>query len=105
MAKGKKTGGRVAGTPNKATHEVRDLARKYGPAAIEAAARLAGLVLVVAPNKEGDGEIEVPEGMAESEPARIAALQLILDRAYGKATQPLSGGDGEGPIEIRWLDR
>jgi len=105
MAKGKKTGGRIAGTPNKATHEVKDLARKYGPAAIEAAARLAGLVLKVAPNKEGDGEVEVPDGMAESEPARIAALQLILDRAYGKATQPLSGADGDGPIEIRWLDR
>lgn len=105
MAKGKKTGGRIAGTPNKATHEVKDLARKYGPAAIEAAARLAGLVLKAAPNKEGDGEVEIPDGMAESEPARIAALQLILDRAYGKATQPLSGADGDGPIEIRWLDR
>lgn len=105
MAKGKKTGGRVAGTPNKATSEVKALAGKYGPAAIEAAARLAGLVMKVEPNKEGDGEIEVPDGMAESEPARIAALQLILDRAYGKATQPISGADGEGPLEIRWLGK
>lgn len=105
MAKGIKTGGRVTGTPNKATSEVKVLAGKYGPAAIEAAARLAGLVLKVVPNKEGDGEQEVPDGAAESEPARIAALQLILDRAYGKATQPITGGDGEGPLEIRWLGK
>lgn len=103
---GKREGaGRKAGVPNKATHEVRDLARMHGPAAIEAAARLAGLILKVAPNKEGDGEMEVPDGVAESEAARVAALQIILDRAYGKATQPLSGADGEGPIEIKWLGK
>jgi hypothetical protein len=53
MAKGRKTGGRVAGTPNKATAEVRDLAREYTPVVIAELARLA---------------VE-----AESEQARVAA--------------------------------
>lgn len=80
-AKREKTGGRAAGVPNKATREIKDIAKAYGPAAIEAAARLAGLV------SEG-------EGKAESEQARLSALQLILDRGYGKATQAITGEDG-----------
>lgn len=31
-----KTGGRIAGTPNKATAEVKELAREHGPDAINA---------------------------------------------------------------------
>ena len=71
MAKGTKTGGRKAGVPNKATAEIRSLAREHGPAAIAELARLA---------KE-----------AQSEQARIAACNALLDRAYGRSqtSQPI----------------
>ena len=90
--RGVKTGGREKGTPNKSTSEVRDLARQHGPAAIQRAAELAGLVL-----DEGTGE---PVGQAASEQARIAALGIILDRAYGKPSQPLTAEDEDGVRQI-----
>jgi hypothetical protein len=65
MAKGTKTGGRKARVPNKATAEIRSLAREHGPDAIAKLARLA---------KE-----------AESEQARIFACNALLDRAYGRS--------------------
>lgn len=63
MALGEKTGGRQKGTLNRATAEVRELAGKHGPDAIEELARLA---------KE-----------ATNETARIAAIRELLKRAYG----------------------
>jgi hypothetical protein len=51
--------------PNKATAEVRLLAREHGPAAIKELARLA---------------ME-----AQSEQARISACNALLDRAYGRS--------------------
>ncbi|MGE3915430.1 MAG: hypothetical protein AB7F78_06990 [Hyphomicrobiaceae bacterium] len=96
--RGRKTGGRQAGTPNRTTNEVKDLARAHGPAAIEAVAALAGLVV--------DEATRQPIGMATSEQARLAALQIILDRAYGKAAQPLTG-DPEEPLQsnlvVEWV--
>lgn len=96
MAKGKKTGGRAAGTPNKATGEAKDLARAYGPDAIKRAAEGAGLV---------KDEAGVIVGRYESESAQMMALNTILDRAYGKAPQALTGEGGEGPVEllVQWL--
>lgn len=91
---GERRGGRVAGTPNKATVEIKDLAREWGPSAIGALAKLAGLHV---------GEDGMPLGMAESEQARIAAMTIILDRAYGKAAQPHTGEGGEGPVLIKDL--
>jgi hypothetical protein len=49
--------------------EIRALAQGHAPAALEALARLA---------------VD-----AESEQARLAACNALLDRAYGKPTQPL----------------
>ena len=69
MARGKKTGGRKAGTLNKVTAEVKTLAMQYGPNVLKELARLSI--------------------KAESEQARVAACREILDRAYGKAPQPL----------------
>ena len=69
MAKGRKTGGRVKGQPNKATAEIQDLARQYTDEAVRELARLAT--------------------KAESEAARVAAIKEILDRGYGKSKQPL----------------
>lgn len=67
---GKRTGaGRPKGARNKATEEVRVIAQKHAPAAIEELARLST--------------------GAESEAARVAASKELLDRAYGKAPQSL----------------
>ena len=73
MPLGKKAGGRQAGTPNKATAEVRALASEHGPVAIAELARLGT--------------------EAESEQARVSACNSILDRAYGKSRL-------SAPIEI-----
>ena len=89
MAKGQKTGGRVAGTPNTATREVKALAGSYGPAAVKALAKLAGLT---------------KEGGAESEAARVAAIKEILDRAYGKAAQ-IVAGDADAPLIFQEIRR
>lgn len=65
--RGKKTGGRSKGTPNKATADVMALAGNYADSAMRELARLAT--------------------GAESEQARVAACREILDRAYGKPAQ------------------
>ena len=84
---GKRPGsGRKAGTPNKVTADVKEMAQQFGPDAIYEAAKLAGLI---------DGGAY----KAESEPARIAAINIILDRAYGKATQVIGGEDGQALLQ------
>lgn len=85
MAKGQKTGGRVAGTPNKATAEIKAIAQKHGPAAIKEAVRIMT--------------------KSESDQARMAAIKELLDRGYGKAAQPVGGGDGTEPVRhlFGWL--
>lgn len=80
MAKGQKTGGRRAGTPNKTPREDRTLAQKFGPKAIEQIAAMAGLA-------------KDEKGKAEAEATRLGALNAILDRAYGKPSQPIGGDD------------
>jgi hypothetical protein len=74
----------VSGNPGgrpKAVEEVRELARAHCPAAIAELARLAL--------------------KARSECARIAAIRELLDRGYGKATQPLAGETGVAPIVLQ----
>lgn len=80
---GERRGGREKGTPNKATREIKEIARQYGPDAIEALAKLGGL--------KG-------EGAAESEQARISALNIVIERGYGKATQTIAG-DADNPLQ------
>lgn len=82
MAKGVKTGGRKAGTPNKATASIKDIAREYTDAAIRT------LVSVMA---GGEG---VPAA------AQVSAAKELLDRGYGKATQPVSGDPDGAPIQV-----
>lgn len=88
MAKGAKTGGRQKGTPNKATAEIKALAGKHTLTVVNELARLAT--------------------KAESEAARVAAIKELLDRAYGKPAQALTGEDG-GAIEViaklTWADK
>ena len=71
--------GRVRGTPNKATAEIKALARKHGPEAIKAIGKLAK-----------DDKV--------AQATRLAAWGVILDRAYGKARQVVSGDDDGPPI-------
>ena len=75
----------MSGSPDgrpKAVEEIRELARAHCPDAIAELARLA---------------VE-----AKSESARIAAIRELLDRGYGKATQPLADETRPdvGPIEF-----
>jgi len=69
--------GRPPGALNKATAEIKAAARKHGPEALKVLALLMK--------------------NAESEQAQIAAAKEILDRAYGKATQPI-GEDSDMPF-------
>lgn len=65
----KRGAGRPPGARNKATADIKALAREYVPEAMVELARLAA--------------------NAESEPARVAAIKEIFDRAFGKASQAL----------------
>jgi hypothetical protein len=70
-----KLGGRPKGSLNKVSCEIRALAQLSAPDAFAELARLA---------RE-----------AQSEQTRVAAIKEILDRAYGRPTQPIDG-DGQG---------
>ncbi len=67
---GERRGGRVKGVPNKATASIKEIAREYTDEAIKA---LVGVL------------------RSESGPARVAAARELLDRAYGKPSQPVEG--------------
>jgi hypothetical protein len=84
---GKGTSGNPNGRP-KVVFEIRDLARQYGPAAIAKLAELSGLA---------------PGTPAEAEATRVAAIKELLDRGYGRATQPLSSEDGTSPVMLHLL--
>ena len=48
--------------------------------------------------------IETLAGFAHQEAipphVRVAAIQILLDRGYGKAAQPITGENGEGDIRV-----
>ena len=75
--------GNPGGRP-KAAHDVQELARGYGPAGILKLAELAGLT-------------DAPG--AASEAAQIAALNALLDRGFGKPTQPIED-DGDTTPQV-----
>src|SRR5215510_12936646 len=76
--------GNPGGRP-KAVEAVRELARQHSPEAIEA------LVKVMTEGK--------------SEAARVAAATALLDRGWGKPTQPIAGDDEAGPVRIARIER
>lgn len=78
--KGKKTGGRHAGTPNKATVDVKAAAQVYTREAVE---RLAFWM------------------RSDNAPASVSASHGLLDRAHGKAPQALTGADGSPLIPAK----
>ena len=81
MAKGGKRpgAGRPAGSPNKVTSPLKELARQHTDAALNT------LVSILA---GGDG---IPAA------AQVQAAKELLDRGYGKPTQYI-GGDEENPL-------
>ena len=82
---GERRGGRTAGTPNKATAAIKELAGQYSDAAVK---RLAWLM-----------------ENAESEAAQVAAAKELLDRAHGRPAQAIVGEEGTQPIEllVSWI--
>lgn len=84
---GERRGGRKKGARNKATAEIKEIAMPY---AKEAVGTLADIM------KNG-----------ESEAAKVAAANSILDRAFGKAPQAHTGEGGTGPVQhamrIGWM--
>lgn len=68
---GERRGGRKPGTPNKVTADVRALAGKFGPKALNTLAK-------------------IMECKKEPAAARVSAAKEILDRAYGKSPQPFA---------------
>ena len=79
--------GRPKGVPNKATADIKAIAQPYGPAAIALLAEMSGLV---------------PGIRAEPDAVRVAALRELLDRGFGKATQPISGAAEGPPLAIEF---
>jgi hypothetical protein len=84
MAAGRKTGGRVKGTPNKATADIKALAQEHAAVAMKELARLAV--------------------KADSESARVAAIKELFDRGFGKPKQSLEV-DGDLNVAIRRIER
>src|SRR5436190_21858705 len=85
MARGRKpgcqkTGGRKPGSTNKVTRELKDLAREYTVEAVEALAHVM---------RNG-----------KSEQARAIASDKLLDRGWGKATQPIAGDKNTDAIKF-----
>lgn len=71
---GERRGGRVKGVPNKATAEIKAIAQPYSAKAVSTLAHI------------------MENG--KSERARVSAANSILDRAWGKAPQAVTGPDG-----------
>lgn len=79
---GKRPGaGRPKGARNRVTADIKALAQTYGPDAIDTLAEIM---------------------MNEEHPpqARVAAARELIDRGFGKATQPISGDPDMPPIGI-----
>ncbi len=72
MAKGQKTGGRIKGTPNKVTAELRGHAQQYTVEALEGLAQIART--------------------SQSDAARVSAWNALLDRGHGKPNQAVNIG-------------
>ena len=72
---GERRGGRKAGTPNKATREVKAVAGRY---TVECVRTL----------------MEIVRKKKAPPAARVAACKEVLDRAHGRPAQAVTGPDG-----------
>jgi len=84
---GKRQGsGRKKGTPNKSTAELKKLAQVYTQDALDALAK------ILKDDKQPAS-------------ARVSAANALLDRAFGKPTQAITGGDeDERPLAISVIE-
>ena len=83
--------GRPVGSISKTTAELKTLAQQHGAAIITKLAELSGVI---------------PGNAAESQAVQVQAMRELLDRGFGRSTQPLSG-DAEAPpvsITFHWAD-
>src|SRR5688500_1403071 len=69
----------------KVVGDIRDLARQYSEAAVETL-------------------VDIAEN-GKQESARVAAASALLDRGWGRPTQPLAGDDDMPPIGLSAVDR
>jgi hypothetical protein len=83
--------GRPVGSISKTTAEIKALAQQHGPAIITKLAELSGVI---------------PGNVAESQAVQVQAMRELLDRGFGRSTQPLSGDADGAPIaySFRWAD-
>lgn len=72
--------GRPKGALNKVTKDIKALAGKHTPEALKT------LVSIMK--------------SSSSDQARVAAAKELLDRAYGKSPQAITGEGGEGPVTV-----
>jgi hypothetical protein len=79
--KGKKTGGRQAGTSNKHGAEVREMAAKYKDLAIRT------IVSLMKSKKSG-------------ELTKFYCAQELLNRGWGRPATAVTGEDGTGPPRV-----
>lgn len=82
---GERRGGRVKGTPNKATACVREVAQQYTEQAVETL-------------------VEIMQDMTAPPAARVSASNSILDRAHGKPTQSVDHQSSDRSMSPRGLD-
>lgn len=86
-----KTGGRVAGTPNKATSDIRKLAQVHGPAVIRRLLELSGCMV---------DAMGIRQRGADSHATQVMAMKELLDRGYGRSTQLIAGDQNQAPIRM-----
>jgi hypothetical protein len=85
MARGRKTGGRLRGSVNRTTADIKAIAAPYGASAVAELAKLAGLTKAAG---------------ASNEATRVAALRELLDRGFGRPAQHIGGDDNSGPVHF-----
>ncbi len=88
-----KTGGRVAGTPNKATSDIRALAQAHGPAVIRRLMELSGCAV---------DRLGFPLVGADSHATQVMAMKELLDRGYGRSTTLIAGDPNSPPVAMQF---
>lgn len=91
---------------------LKSLVRKYTEPAIEELVRIAGMKKEYARDSEGklvlDAEgnpklIAIPGSASDT--ARIQAINILLERGFGKATQKIAGDEDEAPVQVQEVRR
>lgn len=73
--------GRKPGAPNRVTAEIKSLAQTYCSEAV-------------------DNLVEIMKDDDAPHAARVAAARELIDRGFGKATQPISGDPDMQPVGL-----